>query len=199
MNVYIVRHVESIGNIKKFLQGQLDLDITEKGESQLDLISKVFNNIDFDIIFSSNLKRARLTAESINKNKNKDIVFDERLLEINITDWQGRTFNEIGELYPNEFYIWQNSPWEFKLNESESMIDVYNRTKDFCDFLINNYKNKNVVLVSHGCTIRNLICNLLGFDIKNIDKFCCVGNASITYINIFEDKKILKYFNKSKW
>lgn len=199
MNVYIVRHVESIGNKKKFLQGRLDTDITEKGEYQLDLISKSFDDIDFDIIFSSNLKRASLTAQAINRNKNKDIIYDERLLEINISDWQGKTFDDISKLYPNEFYVWQNFSYNFKLNSSESMIDVYNRTKDFCDVLLKNHKNKNIVLVSHGCTIRNLICNLLDFDIENIDKFYCVDNASITCINIFEDKKILNYFNMCKF
>ena len=57
--IYIVRHCETVGNIKKIFQGLTDLDITELGSRQLEALSKRFEAIPLDKVFASPLLRTR--------------------------------------------------------------------------------------------------------------------------------------------
>lgn len=74
--IYIVRHGESEANAKGILQGQKDYPLTPKGEEQALIISNELKGINFDAIFSSDLLRAKRTAE---------IIAVERKLAVNTT------------------------------------------------------------------------------------------------------------------
>ena len=67
--IYMVRHCEAMGNVKRLFQGSSDFDISELGAIQLEFLSKRFQNTPIDRIYSSPLKRAVKTAEAIAKNK----------------------------------------------------------------------------------------------------------------------------------
>ncbi len=62
---YIVRHGETDWNFKKLTQGQIDIPLNETGEKQAREVAKKFKNIKFDLAFSSDLLRAKRTAEII--------------------------------------------------------------------------------------------------------------------------------------
>ncbi len=85
MKLTIVRHAESIANSKKISQGKkdawADTPLTEKGLSQAKAVAKRLKDEDVKIIFCSTLRRAKETAEEINKFHNVEIKYDSRLID----------------------------------------------------------------------------------------------------------------------
>ncbi len=67
MKLYIVRHGETDHNINKIIQGHLNTPLNSNGIIQAQKIANRLKDINFDIIYSSDLSRAKTTAEEINK------------------------------------------------------------------------------------------------------------------------------------
>ena len=79
--IYIIRHGQTDWNIENRTQGQTDISLNANGIKQAELITKKIENLKIDNIISSDLKRAYMTAQIINKKFNKTIKTDKRLRE----------------------------------------------------------------------------------------------------------------------
>jgi len=196
-NLYIVRHVQSKWNIERRFQGSKDIEVSEFGKLQGDLLATFFNDIHIDICYSSPLKRTEYTANSICYGKDIDIIFDNRIVELNGGIWEGQLLDELSEKYPKEFDIWHNSPWDFYVEDSEKMSDVFKRTNNFLKDILTIHKDKTVVIVSHGWALKNIICNALNLDIHSINEFNLAENAGVTNITINEFGRNLLYFSRT--
>ena len=64
MKLYIVRHGETKYNEKKIIQGHLDIPLSDEGIRQAKKLAKRLEVINFDCIYTSDLKRAKQTASS---------------------------------------------------------------------------------------------------------------------------------------
>lgn len=137
MKIYIVRHGQVPQNVLKKYSNE-DEDLTEVGvEQALELKNKI-NNIEYDVIISSPLIRAKHTAEIINV-KNKDIIIDKRLEERNPGNLHGKPIS-----FTNREEYWDfNSKIQY--GTSENMKDFFYRIFDFLDDL--KHKNYNSVLI----------------------------------------------------
>jgi len=82
MKVFLIRHGESIGNQKGLHQGQKnDFSLSELGKRQSYFLKKRFENLKIDAIYSSDLRRAKETAEFLSKPRRINIILDKRLRE----------------------------------------------------------------------------------------------------------------------
>lgn len=102
MKIYIVRHGQVLHNVLK-QYNSTDEDLTQYGITQAEELRDTIKNINFDIIISSPLIRAKHTAEIINSNNNK-IIFDDRIKEINCGNLNGQPIEATnGEEYWNYY------------------------------------------------------------------------------------------------
>lgn len=138
--IYIVRHGQTDWNVEGRYQGRIDIELNEVGIKQAETIHKELKNIKFDKVFSSPLKRAYKTAEIICDN---NIIKDERLIERCNGELEGKLKTEIKE------EIDFNDPLETRLG-IESIVDFRKRIKDFFEDITNNYKGKNILIVTHA-------------------------------------------------
>ena len=76
--IYVVRHGQTDWNIEHRIQGHQDIPLNDKGVEEANFLKDELSDIDFDLVFSSPLKRAYKTAEIITK---KPIRIDDRLIE----------------------------------------------------------------------------------------------------------------------
>lgn len=87
MKIFLVRHGESVANKERKHQGRekgwQDTPLSNSGKTQSKKVAERLKNEKFNLIYSSPLKRAKQTAETINKFHNKKIIFDERIKEKN--------------------------------------------------------------------------------------------------------------------
>lgn len=141
--ITFIRHAQTEHNIQRLFQGQLDINLSEKGINDTIEASKNFPQT-FDICFCSPLKRTKQTAKILMPNIN--IKFDDRIKERNMGDWQGTiiTDDKLDQLGNNE------TPPK---GESISEIDI--RVSEFLKMLKENYSDKNVIVVTHAGVIHS--------------------------------------------
>lgn len=169
MRITLVRHGETEYNRQGRIQGQSNIMLNDAGRRQVHRLKEKIKDEHYDVCFSSPLIRAMETAMILVGDKT-EIVRDERLLERNLGKMEGKT----REYYDPQKY------WDYVLNCGEQNVekiqDLFKRCRDFIDYLDKNYHNKNILIVSHGATIKalhhilhhtNLNSNLLDFKIGN--------------------------------
>lgn len=100
--LWVVRHGQTAANKNKILQGHLDTDLDASGLLQAEAVAKRLKNVTFDAVFSSDLKRARDTAEQIIKyHPELKLVTHPELRERYFGTLQGKTYSELQEKYPD--------------------------------------------------------------------------------------------------
>ena len=138
--IYIVRHGQTEYNVVGSYGGRIDVPLNENGINQAYELRDILKNIKFDFVFSSPLKRALKTAEII---CNNDIIKDDRLIERNNGDLEGKIKTEIDE-FPDF-----NDPNETRYN-IDNIVDFRNRIYDFFNEIKNQYRGKDVLVVTHA-------------------------------------------------
>ena len=180
--IYLIRHGEAMGNINETFQGHTDCEISPKGKIQLDCLKERFKDIDFDVIFSSPLKRAIETAEAVNYYHNQQLQIDKGLIEINGGPFEGVKWCELQKLYPKEYDLWTNEHHKFNIENGESMENVFNRITLTVTKIAARNRGKNIAIVSHGCAIRNFLCYAKDKTIEQISDICWADNTAISKI-----------------
>ncbi|AUM86977.1 alpha-ribazole phosphatase [Clostridium botulinum] len=166
MNVYLVRHGETEHNKRKNFYGKLDVGLNEKGKEQSYKVGELLKDVKFNKIYISDRKRTRETAERIlekNKfyDKEKNIIYkDERINEIDFGLFEGKSYEEIGSLYPKEQEKWEKDWKNFAPPKGESAVVFYNRVENFMKH-IQKEEDGNYLIVTHGGVIRMIYSYIL--------------------------------------
>ncbi len=95
MKLILTRHGETIENVNKILQGWNDTNLNKNGIQQAKQLAKRLKDINIDLIYSSDLKRAFNTAQEISKFHNCPLIKDKRMREINFGEWNGYKRKEL--------------------------------------------------------------------------------------------------------
>ncbi|HDI3056168.1 alpha-ribazole phosphatase [Clostridium botulinum] len=166
MNIYLIRHGETEHNKRKNFYGKLDVGLNEKGEKQSYKVGELLKDVKFNKIYISDRKRTRETAERIlekNKfyDKRKNIIYkDERINEIDFGLFEGKSYEEIGSLYPKEQEKWEKDWKNFSPPKGESAVVFYNRVENFMKH-IQKEEDGNYLIVTHGGVIRMIYSYIL--------------------------------------
>lgn len=167
MKLFFVRHGESEFNEKELFQSK-DVSLTEKGKRQAEFLAKRLSKIPIGIIISSPAVRAKQTVEIINKKLKKEIVFSELADERKMPKESIGKYvfsEEIKKIKETMRKNTKNSSWHY--SDEENYAEYKNRIKKFYKYL-NNLKEKNVLVVSHGGPIRMAVL-LMMFGNDNFD------------------------------
>lgn len=162
MRIFIVRHGESYSNVQGKIMSATDLPLTEKGIKQAEAARAYMEKetLNFQYVFSSPLIRARQTAEIINKNRAKISLRDD-LREIELGKLEGLDWEEKMVRYPDVCLAGNLS--KARPPGDESLEDVIVRCRPFIqDLPKGKAEDDNILIVSHGVTIRVLINCILG-------------------------------------
>ena len=143
--IYLVRHGQTDWNLSRKIQGQLDIPLNETGKNEALICAKQVGSFEIDAIISSDLSRAKETANIINGFLSLPINYDARLRELNFGTLQGVFSADISEQTWNAF---NRTPQQFN---AESKENLYKRVKSFFHDLD---ATKNTLVVTHGGFIR---------------------------------------------
>ena len=180
--IYLIRHGQTDWNIDKKIQGQTDIPLNENGKLQAKNISEDISKLKIDRIISSDLSRAKETANIINENIGVKIDFDKRLREVGYGDLEGTLVDTLTE---ETWDIFNKTPE--KLN-GETRVEVYKRIKSFFDEL--KREDGNTLVVTHGGAIRMIRYYADNRDEFNIEKYMNytrdmkVDNATVLELKI---------------
>jgi broad specificity phosphatase PhoE len=145
MNLYIVRHGQTIMNQFSVVQGRTDIPLNDKGIEDAKKLKKLVDTLNIDVVISSPLKRAYDTAKYIT-GKNPNV--DDRIIERNWGLREGVSIDLLDTV----------DCWNVKLNTNDDFIepvqDLMARVSDFLEDIKNKYSDKNVLVVTHGAVMR---------------------------------------------
>ncbi|MCK5211787.1 class I tRNA ligase family protein, partial [Candidatus Parcubacteria bacterium] len=163
---YIMRHGEAEFNVKRIYSTNVDSknDLTEKGIEDAGETAKKLKDKKIDIIICSDFLRTKETANIVAKEIGVEVIEDERIREINVGDLDNKPYDMkiIEQRDQNEFLKYPNG---------ESWSDVKKRVSDFYKEVSQKYKNKKVLIVSHGDTLTAFEALLTdGYFLDNIKK-----------------------------
>ena len=138
VNIIYFVHGTTTDNSEHKSTGWIPGELTEKGIQQSIDLKDQINLDEIDVVISSDLKRAIDSADYTFKGL-KEIYHDSRIRECNYGDFNG----EDSSLVVYEDHITEPFP------NGESLKDVENRVRDFCEYLKENYDGKKVAIVAH--------------------------------------------------
>lgn len=170
LKIYIVRHGETMWNKEGKMQGQLDSKLSEKGIEQAKKLSEKLKDINFEKVYSSVSSRAVETARILVGEREYKIEKSELIKEINMGIWQGMAKKEVLEKYGDNNYRFWNAPhiYDHIINKGESFEELKKRAVRFIEEIVEKHNNGNILLVSHGVTIKAILSSI---EKKTIEEF----------------------------
>lgn len=179
--VYLLRHGQSLGNIDNLFLGHTDWGLTELGKKQADCVINFFKDINIDKIYSSDLIRARETAQPTAENKNLEIIGRENLREIYAGKWEGLSFDEIDKTYPEMWDIWKKADGEnLRIPDGESIGELTERIYSEIKALSEENDGKTLLIATHAVAIRCFTNKVLSRPLSKLCETAWVPNASVS-------------------
>ncbi|MBR5943288.1 MAG: Holliday junction resolvase RuvX [Clostridia bacterium] len=187
--VYLIRHAQAEGNLTRRFHGVTDADLTPTGEKQLEYLKKRCAEYRFDAAYSSPLKRAKKTALAAIGDRDLELNTDPCLLEMNIGALEDVPYAELPVRFAEDFRLWTNEPHRFKAPGGETMEQVRDRIYNGFMDIVRKNAGKSILVVSHGCAMRALLCALKGIDFDKIGTIPWCDNTAVYVIDFDDDFK----------
>lgn len=185
MRLIFVRHGETEQNKKKILQGWAEGQLTEEGQRQAELLGKRLSKLKIDYIYSSDLKRTRQTSAQITKFVKAPIKFEKKLREINMGVYENGSYEAYEEALASA-----EARLKFKPENGESIGELQKRLIDFYEGISKKHKEDNVLLVSHGTAIGNLLLLFFQDEGMKFEDFSH-HNTAVTIVEVTDKPKLV--------
>ncbi|NJL20703.1 MAG: histidine phosphatase family protein [Leptolyngbyaceae cyanobacterium SM1_3_5] len=175
--VILIRHGRSTFNQLKLYQGSSDASVlTEQGYDTACQVGQLLSDRSIDAIYSSPLKRVQQTVNALLEefyDRPKHLEVHPSLREIEMSNWEGRSYRDVQQTEPETYQCWKQQPHEFRLQSRDAdatgsiavvtqthsypVLDLFDRTRQFWQEILPRHRGQTIVIVSHGGTNRALI------------------------------------------
>lgn len=162
--IYLVRHCRPDLPDTSMCIGITDIPLSREGFNQAEALKRYFSDKNINAIYSSPLGRAKETAEIIADNKFK-VEIRKNLSELNMGKWDGMTFENIKQKYPQEYFERGENFENYVVEGGESMSMCRKRAlAELWNILI--YSSGNIIITAHAGVNRLILSELSGTNIK---------------------------------
>ncbi|PAV27982.1 histidine phosphatase family protein [Virgibacillus profundi] len=161
LNLYVARHGETEWNVQNRMQGRLDSKLTAQGIYHAGLLGRKLASTEFESVISSPSTRAVHTAEFLMGDRPLPFETDERLMEIHLGSWQGKTIDQIKAMDPYNYECYLHLPNKYWRDDgAENFQDVITRLESILKSLEETYQSGNLLIVTHGVVVKilQMIC-----------------------------------------
>jgi broad specificity phosphatase PhoE len=161
--ILLARHGESDWNVERRWQGHADRPLTVRGRRQAQALADRLAEIELDAVYTSDLRRARETAETVARAQSLEVHVRPALREVDVGAWSGLSREEARARFPQGFARWiGGSPgWD----DGESYEEMSERVLGAVRTIVADHPEGRVLVVSHGGPIRAIHAAALGLDV----------------------------------
>jgi uncharacterized phosphatase len=152
--ICLIRHGETDWNASGMIQGRTDIPLNANGVRQAEESAACLSGEQFDILITSPLKRARQTADIINRGLGLPITEMEAFAERYFGVAEGMTKEERETAYPDRNYPGLESRDTLKKRVMAGLKDI-----------MKHHPNQHVLLIAHGAVINTILAALSGGEI----------------------------------
>ena len=180
----LVRHGETDWNAEHRLQGHTDIALNARGLAQATQMAMALKNIDFqfDVLYTSDLQRARQTAKAIERLYSVSAISHSALRERHLGALQGLTINEAPDIEPELWQAHLRRDIYQELRGGESILQFLSRIKSALEDIQKSHSGKTILLVSHGGAL-DMMYRMASNQALDAEKVVAVPNASLNWIS----------------
>ncbi len=186
-----VRHGQSMGNVQMRFIGQGDVPLTELGREQAQRTAKFLSKYRIDKIYASDLSRARDTAFPTASMQGLDVILEPAFREISAGDWEGHTYTELCERFPESYGAWMHDIGRSHPQNGESVAELAARVYARTDRILAEHRGECIAVFTHATPVRMMACRWFGYAVEDAAKLPFCGNASVS-IAEYEDDGICR-------
>ena len=166
--IFLIRHGEVEQAATRRFIGHMDVPLSSHGERQCAEQAKTLRGVALAAVFSSDLRRARRSAEIIAAPHGLAPIAVPALREMSMGRWDGLTATQIAEREPTAFADWMARVGEFAFPEGESVPDLIARAWPAFASIVDAHSGRAIAVVAHGGTNRALLCCALGVPLSRL-------------------------------
>ena len=180
----LVRHGETDWNAARRLQGHTDIDLNARGLAQAEQMARALKriNLQFDVLYTSDLQRAAKTAEAIEHLFKTSAISNVALRERHLGALQGLTTDEAPAREPELWKSHLSRNIQENLRSGESIQQFSDRIKDALEEIRAQHLGKTILLVSHGGAL-DMMYRIASNQPLDAEKAVAVPNASLNWIS----------------
>ncbi|PLX92878.1 MAG: alpha-ribazole phosphatase [Desulfuromonas sp.] len=160
--LHLLRHGQVEGFEEKRYNGQADVALTDLGREQYRRLQRLLENRPLSAIFSSDLARCVWGAELISRAHGLIPEQNLRLRELNIGEWEGKTWQQLMDEYPEEWQARLNDLLYYQVRGGESLSQMAERVRTALTEILQQHPGEEIVLVGHGGTNRVILLDAIG-------------------------------------
>ncbi len=161
----LIRHGQTDWNLEGRYQGQSDVALNSVGKTQAHTLARQLSGQSFSAIFSSDLIRARETADILAAVLKAPVNVDPRLREINQGEWEGQLVEVLRAKYNGLWEMRTTDPTGMRAPGGETVSEVAARMYAAMDDIANQFPEGAVLITSHGFALATVICKVKGMDL----------------------------------
>lgn len=167
LRLYLIRHGEVEGAADGKLLGRTDARLSARGLEQSRQLAETLSAAELSAIYSSDLQRARVMAETIAKRSELKVQESSAWREIDMGEWEDRTMASLHGEAPELVAQLFADPASFEYPSGESFAAFTARVQTALDQLLFTHGSGEVALVAHGGVCRTIIGSVLGMPTQN--------------------------------
>ncbi|MCR5177243.1 MAG: alpha-ribazole phosphatase [Anaerovibrio sp.] len=194
--IILVRHGQTAWNKLGKYQGQADVELSEQGRRQAQLLKENFPFDKVDAVYSSSLNRAVETAKAVAGKFGLKVKSCDDFKEINFGAWEGLTYDQIHDKWPVEHEKLFKCPGEMTCPDGESFADVQARAVAKLKKIIKSPEGENIVIAAHGGVIRTLLAYALGMPLNNMWHIR-QDNTAVNLITAYDESMVVELMNST--
>jgi len=174
----LVRHGETDWNRERRFQGHADPPLNDTGRGQAHALAAELAGESIELVYTSDLVRARETAEIVAARLGANVVALRDLREIDVGEWQGLTWPEIEERHPDGAQAWHETGhgWE----SGETQDELAERVVAAVRRIVAQHPSQRILVVGHGGTIRAIRAFIEGVSVpESRTRSGPIGNCEV--------------------
>jgi broad specificity phosphatase PhoE len=161
----LIRHGQTDWNLEGRYQGQSDVPLNSVGKVQAHTLAGQLSGQSFSAIFSSDLIRAKETADILASALKAPVKVDPRLREINQGEWEGQLVEVLKSKYNGLWEMRTVDPAGLRPPGGETVSEVAARVYAALDDIGSQFTKEDVLITSHGLALATVICKVKGMDL----------------------------------
>lgn len=193
----LIRHGETQWNKDMLCMGHTDIPLSKAGIRQAECLAERLKTWKIDAVYASDLSRAYGTAEIIARSHNLPVGKLSALRELNFGEWEGCTYAQVEERDPAGLKEWWGDIKNNRVPGGETFDELRQRAMAGLQQLVERHPEQTVAVVSHGGTIKAILCHIVGSDIRNHWRFK-QDNAALNIVEFYPEGGIICRMNDTE-
>jgi broad specificity phosphatase PhoE len=167
VRLYLVRHGETESNRLGLALGRDDVPLNERGRWQAERLGRALASEPLAAVYASPLVRALNTARAVAEPHGLTVEIDERLVEMEIGEVDGLSFDEVRKRYPDLLAAWAGEQGPTRaMPGGERLLDVQERAWQAVSELAARNADESIAVVTHNFVILSVLARALGIDLS---------------------------------